>query len=100
MNIHVGNLPLDCTEAELKALFESCGAVESIEIITNLRTHEPLGYGFVVMKSDEAGAVAVASLNGKPLKGKLISVEKANRPGGRRKSFSKRPPGRHDRPTS
>ena len=94
MNIHVGNLPLDCTEAELRALFEACGAVESIEIITNLRTHEPLGYAFVVTKSDEAGEVAITTLNGKPMKGKLITVGKANRPGGRRKSFSKRPAGR------
>ena len=91
MNIHVGNLPLDCTEGELRALFEACGPVESVEIITNIRTHEPLGYGFVVMGSDEAGATAVATLNGKPLKGKLITVTKANRPAGKRKSFSKKP---------
>lgn len=91
MNIHVGNLSLDCTEPELRALFESCGAVESVEIITNRRTHEPLGYGFVIMPSDEAGEGAIAALNGKLLKGKMITVTKANRPGGRRKLFAKRP---------
>ena len=91
MNIHVGNLPLDCTEQELQALFEACGKIESLEIITNLRTHEPLGYGFVVMQTDEEGASAIAKLNGAPLKGKLITVTKANRQGGRRKGFSKKP---------
>ena len=69
MNIHVGNLPLDLTEQELKSLFETCGNVESIEIISNRRTHEPLGYAFVVMQTEEAGTVAVSTLNGKPLKG-------------------------------
>ena len=92
MNIYVGNLPLDCTEQELRTLFETCGPIEALEIITNLRTHEPLGYGFVVMQTDEAGERAIETLNGKPLKGKLIAVTKANRPGGRRKSFSRRPP--------
>ncbi len=91
MNIHVGNLPLDCTEGELRALFEACGPVESVEIITNIRTHEPLGYAFVVMGSDEAGASAITTLNGKPLKGKMITVTKANRAGGKRKSFSRKP---------
>ena len=94
MNIHVGNLPLDCTEVELRTLFESCGKVESVEIITNLRTHEPLGYGFVVMSTDEAGVGAIAALDGKPLKGQMIRVAKANRPAGGRKSFSRRPLGR------
>ncbi len=91
MNIHVGNLPPDCTEQELRTLFESCGKVESIEIITNLRTHEPMGYGFVVMENEESGTQAIATLNGKPLKGKAITVAKANRPQGRRKTFSRRP---------
>lgn len=91
MNIHVGNLPLDLTEQELRSIFEPCGKIESIEIITNLRTHEPLGYAFVVMPADAEGARAVETLNGKPLKGKMITVAPANRPNGRRKSFSKRP---------
>ncbi len=92
MNIHIGNLPLDCTEEELRTLFESCGAVEAVEIISNVRTREPLGYGFVVMKTDEEGQKAITTLNNTSLKGKVIVVSKANRPGGRRRrSFSGRP---------
>src|SRR2546422_10953558 len=79
------------SEQELKTAFESCGSVESVEIITNLRTHEPLGYGFVVMQTDEAGTRAIATLNGTSLKGKAIAVSAANRPAGRRKSFSRKP---------
>ena len=91
MNIHVGNLPLDLTEQELKGLFETCGIVESMEIITNRRTHEPLGYAFVVMQTEEAGNVAITTLNGKPLKGKNITVTVANRPHGKKKSFQRKP---------
>ncbi len=91
MNIHVGNLPADLTEQELKTAFESCGAVESVEIITNLRTHEPLGYGFVIMQTEEQGLLAIEKLNGTSLKGKAIAVSRANRPGGRRKSHFKKP---------
>jgi RNA recognition motif-containing protein len=91
MNIHVGNLPLDVTEQELRTLFEACGTVESIDIITNLRTHEPLGYGFVIMQTDDQGLRAIEALNGTTLKGKAIAVSRANRPGGRRKSPFKKP---------
>ena len=91
MNIHVGNLPADLTEQELRTAFESCGTVESVEIITNLRTHEPLGYGFVIMQTEEQGLRAIETLNGTALKGKAIAVSRANRPGGRRKSHFKKP---------
>ena len=91
MNIHVGNLPLNLTEQELRALFETCGRVESLEIIINTRTRQPLGYGFVVMQTDEHGARAIETLNGTPLKGKLLAVSAANKPKGRRKTFFKKP---------
>jgi RNA recognition motif-containing protein len=91
MNLHVGNLPLDCTEQELRALFETCGAIESIEIITNIRTHQPLGYGFVVMRTEEEGKRCIETLNGKYLKGKAITISPANRPHGRRKSSFRKP---------
>jgi RNA recognition motif-containing protein len=94
MNIHVGNLPLDLTESELRSLFETCGIVDSVELITNRRTHEPLGYGFVVMQSEDAGKVAISTLNGKPLKGKDITVSAANRPEGKKRSFQRKPFGR------
>jgi RNA recognition motif-containing protein len=93
MNIHVGNLPVDLTERELRAAFEVFGKVESLEIISNIRTHEPLGYGFVVMEPEEAAIKAIESLNNTQLKGKAITVTKANRPGGKRRSSFKRPKG-------
>ncbi len=86
MNIHVGNLPLDCTEDELRKLFETCGKIESLEIITNTRTNQPLGYGFVMMQTEEEGKRSIETLNGTILKGKTITVSPANRPHGRRKS--------------
>jgi RNA recognition motif-containing protein len=91
MNIHVGNLPLDCTEAELRTLFETCGRVESLEIITNIRSNQPLGYGFIVMATEEEGKRCIDTLNGTTFKGKVLAVERANRPQGKRR-FSPRKP--------
>ncbi len=91
MNIHVGNLPLDTTEQELRTLFESYGPIESLEIISNLRTKEPLGYGFVMLQSDEQSLRAIEALNGTTLKDKAITVTKANRAGGKRRSSFKKP---------
>jgi len=91
MNLHFGNLPLDLTEQELRSFCAGCGTIESIEIITNRRTGEPLGYGFVVLATDEEGLRAIETLNGTMLKGKAVTVSKANRPEGRRRSFSKKP---------
>lgn len=100
MNIHVGNLPLDLTERELRAAFESFGTIESLEIISNIRTHEPLGYAFVMLHPDEAALKAIETLNNTQLKGKTITVTKANRPGGKRRSSFRKPRGpftpRHD----
>jgi RNA recognition motif-containing protein len=93
MNIHVGNLPLDLTEREFRAAFETYGSIESIEIITNIRTHEPLGYGFIVMEPEEAALKAIDALNNTQLKGKTITVTKANRPGGKRRSSFRKPRG-------
>lgn len=91
MNIHVGNLAPEVTDRELQDLFASCGKVETVEIITNRRTGEPLGYAFVVMATDEEGMKAITTLNGATLQGKVIAVTKANRPQGRRRTFRDKP---------
>lgn len=91
MNLHVGNLPVDLTEPELRSVFEPFGVLESLEIITNQRTGEPMGYAFVVMQNEEDGMRAIASLNATALKGKVVTVAAAHRPHGRRKGSFKKP---------
>ena len=49
MNIFVGNLAYSATEQALRQLFESYGAVEKIQIITDRDTGRSKGFGFVEM---------------------------------------------------
>lgn len=91
MNLHVGNIPLELTQQELTKLFEQYGAVEAVDIITNIRTHEPLGYAFVVMRTDEDGSKAIESLNGATLKDKVITVAPAKNQTGRKRGSSRFP---------
>ena len=86
MNIHVGNLPPAVTDQDLKTFFEVFGKVESAQVITNVRTGEPQGYGFVIMASDEEAMETIATLNGKEWMGKTLVLSKAHRAPGKRSS--------------
>src|SRR5437867_1017729 len=77
MNIHVTNLPPDITDGDLQTYFSSFGAVEGAEVIRDIHTGKSVGYGFVIMTSDEEAANAITSLNGKPWMDKVLLVSKA-----------------------
>ncbi|MCX8036648.1 MAG: RNA-binding protein [Candidatus Sumerlaeia bacterium] len=86
MNIYVGNLSRDATEAELRQAFESFGQVTSCSIIKDKFSGESRGFGFVEMATKEQGQSAIAALNGKDFKGRTLTVNEArprtDRPGG------------------
>jgi cold-inducible RNA-binding protein len=91
MNIYVGNLSFDVTEADLRAAFEAFGAVASVNIIKDQYSGQPRGFGFVEMPSDSKARAAIAGLNGKDLMGRTLNVNEARpREGGSR---SERRPG-------
>ena len=79
MNIYVGNLPLEMTEDELRQEFTAFGQVISVSVMNDkyIGSGQPRGYGFVEMASKSEGAVAVAGLNGKTIRGRLIGVVEA-----------------------
>jgi RNA recognition motif-containing protein len=79
MNIYVGNLPLEITEDELRQEFTAFGQVISVSVMNDkyIGSGQPRGYGFVEMASKSEGAVAVAGLNGKTIRGRLIGVVEA-----------------------
>ncbi len=88
MNLYVGNLSFNTTEAKLNDLFSAHGQVESAKIITDRYTGQAKGFGFVEMADRSAGEKAVAALNGKDVDGRQIKVNEAkpredNRGGGR-----------------
>ena len=86
MNIHVGNLSREVTEAELRKAFESFGQVSAVRIITDRYSGVSKGFGFVEMpKRDEAEA-ALAGLNMTEFAGRTMDLSEARGPRDRSKS--------------
>ena len=83
MNIYVGNLSFDETEASLREAFAAHGEVTSARIITDRETGRNRGFGFVEMSNDEEAQAAIGELNGKVLNGRALTVNEA-RPRGDR----------------
>jgi cold-inducible RNA-binding protein len=85
MNIHVGNIAFDVTEADLRAAFEAFGAVASVNLIKGQYTEQLRGFGFVEMPSASEAQAAIAGLNGKAFMGRALNVSVARpREGGGR----------------
>ena len=85
MNIYVGNMAFDVTEADLRSAFEAFGSVTSVNIIKDQYSGQPRGFGFVEMPSASEGQAAIVGLNGKDLMGRTLNVNEARpREGGGR----------------
>ncbi len=77
MNIFVGNLAADVTEAELAELFKAFGQVGSVQVLRELFTGASKGFAFVEMPGKNQSLAAIAGLNGKELKGQPLKVNEA-----------------------
>lgn len=77
MNIYVGNLSFEVTDADLQELFAAYGQVESASVIKDRFSGESRGFGFVEMPSKSDADTAIAALNGTDLKGRSITVNEA-----------------------
>jgi cold-inducible RNA-binding protein len=85
MNIYVGNMSYDVTEADLQAAFEAFGTVASVSIIKDQYSGQSKGFGFVEMPSTSEAQAAITSLHGKELMGRTLNVNEARpRAGGSR----------------
>jgi len=85
--IYVGNLSFSATEDDLKAIFEQCGTVASVKIITDRDTGRSKGFAFIEMSTPEEAAEAINSFNGAEHQGRPLRVTEAkpqenNRSGG------------------
>jgi RNA recognition motif-containing protein len=69
MQIYVGNLPVEFTDAELKSMFEGFGKVLAASI------GKEGGYGFVEMQKKSEARAAVDALRGKDMQGKPLRVK-------------------------
>ena len=77
MNIYVGNLSRDLTETELREAFAAFGEVSSASFIKDKFSGETRGFGFVEMPNKDEADKAIASLNGRDLKGRTATVNEA-----------------------
>jgi RNA recognition motif-containing protein len=77
MNIHVGNLPRETAEGDIRQAFEGHGQVTSVNIIKDKYTGESKGFGFVEMPMKEQGEAAIRDLNGKEMHGRMLNISEA-----------------------
>lgn len=86
MNIYVGNLSFDATEAAVEEAFSEFGEVQSVNIIKDRDTGRSRGFAFVEMRDNDAGKQAIEGLNEQPIAGRPVTVNEArpreNRGGG------------------
>jgi RNA recognition motif-containing protein len=79
VNIYVGNLSLETTECELRREFGEFGEVISVTIMNDkyIGSGQPRAYGYVEMASKSEGAVAIANLEGKKMRNRVVNVIEA-----------------------
>jgi hypothetical protein len=77
MKILIRNLPRSTTQAEVQALFEAHGKVQSCTLVMDSKTGESKGFGFVEMPKPGHARAAMKSLNGTEIAGNRIRVKKA-----------------------
>jgi len=76
-NIFVGNLNFAATEAEIRSLFETYGAVDRVHLVTDRDTGRPRGFAFVEMPDSDAADRAITALNGTELGGRSLNINEA-----------------------
>ena len=69
MQIYVGNLPTEFTDADLRSMFEPFGRVLAASI------GKEKGYGFVEMQKKSEARAAVDGLRGKDMEGKPLRAK-------------------------
>jgi RNA recognition motif-containing protein len=77
VNIYVSNIAFTATTQDLRQLFESYGAVEKVNIITDRDTGQSRGFGFVEMPDMAAAKAAIQGLQGTELAGRTLTVNEA-----------------------
>ena len=76
--LYVGNLPFSATEADIRELFETHGAIESVNVITDRETGRPRGFAFVEMNDSDGASKAMQALDGQDFGGRNLRVNEAN----------------------
>lgn len=76
-NIFVGNLDFSATEDSLRALFETYGTVERVNVVTDRDTGRSRGFAFIEMTDAAEADRAMSALNGSNLGGRALRIDEA-----------------------
>ena len=77
INVYVGNLPYNTSEADLAELFGTYGTVERASIVMDRETGRSRGFGFVEMHDHDAGTQAIEALAGNEWNGRPLTINEA-----------------------
>ena len=77
LNIYVGNLSYDMTDAKLQEAFSAHGSVDQAKVIVDPVTGRSRGFGFVEMTNDDEGRAAIEAMNGQEMDGRALVVNEA-----------------------
>jgi RNA recognition motif-containing protein len=77
VEIYVGNLSYDMTEAQMRKEFEKFGTVKSARTIANRFNHKSKGFGFVEMPNRPEAEAAIRALHDKEILGRKLRVNEA-----------------------
>ena len=77
MKLLIRNLARTTSEAEVRALFETHGTVQSCKLVIDKNTGVSKGFGFVEMPRQGEARAAMKTLNGEEIDGSKIRVKKA-----------------------
>jgi RNA recognition motif-containing protein len=86
MNLYIGNLSLEATEADLQQAFAAFGHVTSATIIKDRLSGVSRGFGFVEMPAQTEAEAAMTGLMGKELLGQSLIVNEAHARGNDRRA--------------
>ncbi len=86
MNIFVGNLLFEATEADVRKIFRNYGEVAGVSIVMEKNGAKSRGFGFVEMPKEEQALAAIEGLNEKDFMGRPLLVSQAVSPGKKKES--------------
>jgi cold-inducible RNA-binding protein len=77
MKIHVANLALETTTADLRAAFAGVGEVQSARVIYDRVTGRSRGFGFVEMTNRDEASAAIVALGQAELQGRKLRLSES-----------------------
>ena len=77
MDIYVGNLDYNTTDADLEQLFSNYGSVTSARVIIDKLSGRSKGFGFVEMPDQDEAETAISEINGTEFMGRTLRVNES-----------------------